>query len=122
MSAWGVSGKPIGKKPVRVYSEAQSINPELEGMDEVLITIRFDDGSMATNYLSINTKPAINECLIVGTEGRILVNITGGHDLKKLVGVFSTELFVHENLISSGSQTPHNFAVQMQEFLPAISK
>jgi predicted dehydrogenase len=109
-----------GKKPVRVYSEAQSINPELEGMDEVLITIRFDDGSMATNYLSINTKPAKNECLIVGTEGRILIDITGGHDLKKLVGIFATELYVHENFVFGGNQKPHNFAVQMREFLQAI--
>ncbi len=109
-----------GKKPVRVYSEAASINPELEGMDEVIITIRFDDGAMATNHLSLNTMPARNDLLIVGTEGRIQINIAGGHDLKQLVGVFSTELYFGDKLISSGTQSPHNFAVATREFVSAI--
>ena len=109
-----------GKKPVRVYSEAASINPELEGMDEVIITIRFDDGAMATNHLSLNTMPARNDLLIVGTEGRIQINIAGGHDLKQLVGVFSTELYLGDKLISSGTQHPHNFAVATKEFVSAI--
>ena len=109
-----------GKKPVRVYSEAASINPELEGMDEVIITIRFDDGAMATNHLSLNTMPARNVLLIVGTEGRIQINIAGGHDLKQLVGVFSTELYLGDTLISSGTQDPHNFAVATREFVSAI--
>ncbi len=111
-----------GKKPVRVYSEAASVNPDLEGMDEVTITIRFDDGSMATNHLSINTLPSRNDLLIVGTEGSIQVNIAGGHDLKKLVGVFSTELYVSGKLISSGTQSPQNFAVAMKEFITAINE
>lgn len=111
-----------GKKPIRVYSEAENINRQFQGMDEVLITIRFDDGSMATNYLSINTKPAKNECLIVGTEGRILVTLEGAHDVKKLIGVFASKLFVLDEHIPLGTQETHNFALEMKEFLSAIKE
>ncbi|MEE9399681.1 MAG: Gfo/Idh/MocA family oxidoreductase [Dehalococcoidales bacterium] len=108
------------RKPVRVYSEARSINPDLEGMDEVLITIRFDDGSMATNYLSMNTSPMKHECLIVGPKGRIDVAYDSGFD--KLIGVFSADLFLNGNLIRSDFPEFHQFAAQMREFLEAISQ
>jgi predicted dehydrogenase len=108
------------RKPVRVYSEARSINPDLEGMDEVLITIRFDDGSMATSYLSMNTTPMKHECLIVGPKGRIDVACGAGFD--KLIGVFSADLFLNGNLIRSDFPKFHQFAAQMREFLEAISE
>lgn len=109
-----------GRKPVRVYSEARSINPDMEGMDEVLITISFDDGSMATNYLSINTKPMKHECLIVGSKGRI--DITCGVGFDRLIGVFSADLFLNGNLVRSDFPKFHQFAAQMREFLEAISQ
>ncbi|MFQ6121977.1 MAG: Gfo/Idh/MocA family protein [Dehalococcoidales bacterium] len=109
-----------GRKPVRVYSEARSINPELEGMDEIIITIRFDDDSLATNYISINTRPMKHECLIVGPKGRI--DVTCGFGWDKLIGVFSADLFLNGNLVRSDFPTFHQFAVQMREFLEAISQ
>lgn len=111
-----------GKKPIRVYAEAENINKEFEGMDEVLLTIRFDDGAIATNYLSINTRPAKNEYLIVGTEGRMVATLEGAHDVKKLIGVFGSELFVRDKLVVSSPQVPHNFALEMKEFLSAINE
>jgi len=110
-----------GKKPVRIYSEARSMNPELEGMDEIVITIRFDDGSMATNHLSSNTKPRKHEVFIVGLDGSVGVIQHGGHDPGALVGVFSGELLLNgEKVPIPQEQGFHQFAVQMREFLSAI--
>lgn len=111
-----------GRKPVRVYAEAEAVNPEFTGMTEVLAVIRFDDGSIATNHLSINTRPARNECYIAGTEGSMSVTMTGAHDVKKLIGVFSSELIVNGKVVVSGDQVPHNFSLEMKEFLEAITQ
>jgi len=108
------------RKPVRVYAEARSLNPDLEGMDETVFTIRFDDGSIATNYISINTKPMRHECLIVGPEGSI--NVTCGAGFDKLIGVFSSSLYVNGELIKSDFPKFHQFAAQMREFVTAISE
>jgi predicted dehydrogenase len=108
------------RKPVRVYAEAQSINPDLEGMDETVFTIRFDDGSMATNYISLNTKPMKHECLIVGPEGRLEVTCGAGFD--KLIGVFSASLYRNGELIKSDFPKFHQFAAQIREFVTAISE
>ncbi|NVL91356.1 MAG: Gfo/Idh/MocA family oxidoreductase, partial [Desulfobacterales bacterium] len=111
-----------GRKPVRVYAEARSINPDFKGMDEIIITIRFDDDSMATNILSINTKPTKHECLIVGPKGRIDVVQRGGHVPGQLVGVFSGDLLLNGELVRSDAPKFHQFAAQMREFLEAISQ
>ena len=111
-----------GRKPVRVYSEAGSINPDFEGMDEIIITMRFDDNSTATNILSVNTKPTKHECLIVGPKGRIDVIQRGGHVPGELVGVFSGDLLINGELVRNNSPKFHQFAAQMQEFLEAISQ
>ncbi len=110
-----------GRKPVRVYSEARSINPDFQGMDEITITIRFDDDSMATNILSVNTRPMKYECFIAGPKGRIDVIQKGGFTPGKLVAVFSGDLLVNGELVRSDSPKFHEFAAQMREFLEAIS-
>jgi|GEM_PF-770276 len=110
------------RKPLRVYAEARSINPDFEGMDEIVITMRFDDDSMATNILSVNTRPTKHECLIVGPKGRIDVVQRGGHIPGQLVGVFSGDLLVNEEVVKSSAPSFHQFAAQMQEFLNAISQ
>jgi len=110
------------RKPVRIYAEACSINPDFEGMDEITITMRFDDDSMATNILSVNTKPTKHECLIVGPRGRIDVVQRGGHISGQLVGVFSGDLLVNGELVKSDAPRFHQFAAQMQEFISAITQ
>lgn len=109
-----------GRKPVRIYSEARSLNPDFEGMDEIIITLRFADDSMATSYLSVNTRPMKHECTIVGPKGRIDVVQGGGYD--KLIGVFSADLYLNGNLVRSAAPEFHQFAAQMKEFLEAISQ
>lgn len=108
------------RKPVRIYAEARSINPDFEGMDEITITMRFDDDSMATNILSVNTRPTKHECTIIGPGGRIDVVQRGGHIPGQLVGVFTGDLLVNGGLIKSDAPSFHQFAAQMQEFLNAI--
>lgn len=110
------------RKPVRIYAEAHSINPDFEGMDEIIITMRFDDDSMATNILSVNTRPMKHECLIVGPKGRIDVVQRGGHLPGQLVGVFTGDLLVNGELVKSDASSFHQFAAQMQEFINAISQ
>jgi predicted dehydrogenase len=110
------------RRPVRVYAEARSINPDFEGMDEIIITIRFDDDSMATNILSVNTKPTKHECLIGGPKGRIDVVQRGGHVPGELVGVFQGDLLINGELVRSDAPKFHQFAAQMREFLKAISQ
>jgi predicted dehydrogenase len=109
-----------GRKPVRVYSEARSINPDFEGMDEIVITMRFDDDSMATNLLSVNTRPTKHECLIVGPGGRLEVVQRGGHVPGQLVGIFEGDLLQNGELVKSDAPKFHQFAAQMREFLSAV--
>jgi len=110
------------RKPVRIYAEARSINPDFEGMDEIAITMRFDDDSMATNILSVNTRPTKHECWIVGPRGRLDVVQRGGHIPGQLVGVFTGDLLVNGELVKSNAPRFHQFAAQMQEFLSAIAQ
>lgn len=107
-----------GKKPVRVYAEGKDVNPVLEGYDEVTILIKFDDESIATNFLSINTKPSRHEGLVIGPKGSAYFSHAGDHI--GLIGTASTDLFINGALVMSGEQEPHIFAVQMKEFVSAI--
>lgn len=106
-----------GKKPVRVYSEARSLNPKFEGMDEIVIVIAFDDGAIATVHLSLNTYPELFGGYIVGPKGVISFRHVRGEGPP---GVFSCELSVNEKLIPTREPRTHNFALEMQEFSEAI--
>ena len=93
-----------------------------EGMDEITITMRFDDDSMATNILSVNTKPTKHECSIFGPKGHIDVVQLGGHIPGQLVGVFTGDLLVNGKVVKSDAPSFHQFATQMREFIAAISE
>ncbi len=107
-----------GRRPVRVYSEARSLNPKLTGMDEIVIVITFDDGSTATNHLSLNTSPSKKDCLIAGPQGSVF--FSHSDSASGLVGVFTCDFYLNGELVQSGEQQPHNFALQMKEFSTAI--
>ena len=77
---------------------------------------------MATNLLSVNTKPTKHECLIVGPKGRLEVVQQGGHIPGQLVGVFAGDLLLNGELVKSDTPKVHQFASQMREFLNAISQ
>lgn len=106
------------KKPVRVYAEAQPAIPPFEGYGEATVLIKFDDGATATNYLSLHTNPPRIEGIIVGPKGSLNFAHRGLYNT--LVGIPATDAYINGQLISSGEQEPHNFAVQMNEFVSAI--
>lgn len=107
-----------GKKPISVYATGISTNNLFEGHDEASITIKFDDGSLATNILSINTNPIIHDCLIVGEKGSMVFKQGVGNT--DLVGVEGTQLLFNGEMIQDGISEPHNFANQMKEFAASI--
>jgi predicted dehydrogenase len=106
-----------GKKPVRVYAEVFAKNPEFEGMDEIVIVTTFDDDSMATNHLSLNTQPEKFDGYIVGQKGVISFHQARGVGPP---GVFSCALTINNKLIPTSEPRSHNFALEMQEFSEAI--
>jgi predicted dehydrogenase len=108
------------KKPVRVYAEAQTALPPFEGYGEATLLIRFDDGAMATNYISIQTNPPRIEGLIVGPKGNL--NFVHGGLYDTFVGIPATDAYVNGEQVWSGGQELHNFAVQMDEFVSAIQE
>lgn len=105
-----------GKRPVRVYAEARSISGKFEGADELLLTISFDDGSIAMNHVSINTSPEKHDGLITGPKGSCSFKLLRG----PVLGIYYGELIVNGKPVRSGEQKPHNFALQMREFSEAI--
>jgi predicted dehydrogenase len=105
-----------GRRPVRVYAEARSMNSKFEGRDETLLTISFDDESMALNYISFNVRSEKHEGLITGPKGNYFLRLVRG----PMLGIFYVELFVNGELVRSGEQKPHNFALQMREFSEAV--
>jgi predicted dehydrogenase len=105
-----------GKKPVRVYAEARSIGGKFAGADELLLTISFDDESIAFNHISLNTSPEKHDGLITGPKGSYSFKLVRG----PILGIFYGELILNGKLVHSGDQKPHNFSLQMQEFSEAI--
>ncbi len=105
-----------GRKPVRVYAEARSVNRSFEGMDEIVVVISFDDGSIATNFLSLNSRPERFEGIILGPKGSMFLKMAR----TQVLGIFSSALFVNGELVYSSEQQPHNFALQIREFSEAI--
>jgi UDP-N-acetyl-2-amino-2-deoxyglucuronate dehydrogenase len=107
-----------GKVPERVYAEAASWNPDFEGPDEATIFIRFKDGAMATNYLSVNTRPSKQECLVVGPKGRM--HFRHGDTSIGLVGTGSIELSIGEEVVPEDPQKSNNIKQEEQNFIESI--
>ncbi len=107
-----------GKKPVSVYAQGCSHNPDFEGDDDATIVITFEDGSHATNFLSINNRPSRHEGLLIGTRGSIYFTHSGDHE--GLIGVPDTQLQINGQWVTFEDRVPHNFALQMREFLLSI--
>ena len=109
------------REPVSVYANGESNNPDFGGDDYATIVIGFDDGTHATNVLSLNNKPEKHDCLITGTEGSILWeqygNLSGS-----LVGTSDTDLWINGDQVELESDAPHNFALQIQEFVNSIDQ
>lgn len=106
------------RRVISVYSQGASNKDLFEGDDDATIILGFDDGTHATVYVSINNYPPRHEGLIIGSEGSMCFSHKGDHD--GLIGVAETDLYINGKLIMSGEQKPHNFVVQMDEFVNSI--
>ncbi|MCQ4334655.1 Gfo/Idh/MocA family oxidoreductase [Natronomonas sp. F2-12] len=109
------------REPVAVYAEGATNNETFEGDDDATIVIEFDDGTHATNFLSINNAPSVHRGLVVGSEGSISWDQHGDHS-GDLVGVASTDLMINGEPLSLEGEKPHNFALQMREFVDSIKE
>ncbi|MFC4440385.1 MULTISPECIES: Gfo/Idh/MocA family protein [Natrialbaceae] len=107
------------REPVSVYASGTSNNDDFEGHDDVTLVINFDDGTHATNFLSINNAPIRHQGLVVGEDGSIFWDQKGDHS-GELVGVATTNLEINDESITQAGNEPHNFALQMKEFAESI--
>lgn len=106
------------REPVSVLAQGTSNNPDFEGDDDITIIIGFNDGTQATCFLGINNRYPIHEGNLIGTEGTIKWSQTGDH--VGLIGTADTDLYINGEKIYSGPSNPHNFAIQMKEFVDSI--
>lgn len=102
-----------------VFATGASKDDYFEGHDEATVVIEFKDGLNVTGFLSINNKYPKHEVQIIGENGTIFFSQCGDHD-GDLVGIAATDLYHNGELVMSGAPTPHNFTLQMKEFVESI--
>lgn len=108
-----------GKRPVSVYAESRNITDVFEGDDASTVVIRFDDGTIATNYLSICNSPYVHNCLIEGKNGSIFFEHQGDH--VGVIGVSSTDVYLNGEKIQAPEE-PDCFTLEAREFVTAIQE
>ncbi|WP_338450093.1 Gfo/Idh/MocA family oxidoreductase [Niallia oryzisoli] len=106
------------RDPVSVFASGVSNNPDFEGHDDITIIIGFNDGTQATCFLGTNNRYPKHEGHLIGKEGSIFWSQTGDH--VGLIGTADTDLIVNGERIMTGESIPHNFAIQMKEFVDSI--
>jgi UDP-N-acetyl-2-amino-2-deoxyglucuronate dehydrogenase len=102
----------VGSKPTRVYAQTRRLRDLWEGEDEAVLTVEFEDGSLGTGYISLNTRVPVNDRLVNGPHGslRLLDDRT---------------LWVNDDLKLEEPVTPYiqgdaSFENQIREFAGAI--
>lgn len=111
----------VDSEPASVYAEGTANNPDFEGDDDATLLVRFEDGTQATNFLSINNRDPTHRGLVVGTEGSIRWEQSGDH-AGGLVGVASTDMRIGGEPVTVPEDAPHNFTNQMREFAASIQE
>lgn len=107
------------RDPVSVTATGASHNHDFEGDDDVTITIHFDDGSHATNFLTTNSNELHHDGIIIGTKGGMSWEQPGWDDSRPL-GTTPVEAAINGSPIDAELELPHNFAIQMNEFVSSI--
>ena len=103
----------IDSKPSEVYAISYQNNSTWKGPDEALIAVKFEDGRFASTHLSFNTIPEINEKVIQGKNGTIVVK----RDQEILL---NGELVITHEEQMDYLKGGENFVRQMDEFIDAI--
>jgi len=105
-----------GETPVSLYALTQSRGANFSGMDEADIIAKFKNGATGTVHLSFNTKPSINEFIIVGEKTSAILS---EYSTGKPFG-FGYILKIDGRTVFEGEQNPNNFVVQLNEFIDSI--
>lgn len=106
------------RRPVSVYARGYSSNDVFEGDDQCSIIITMDDGSFITNHLSINTFPAVHDCIINGPKGTM--SFSHRYTKGRPVGRFETNLFVNGEMVFKDDEKEWSFLNELKEFVGAI--
>lgn len=104
----------IGSKPTRVYARTRRLRDQWEGEDEVILVIDFEDGSLGTGYISLNSRPPVNDRWINGPAGSMQL----GDD---------RNLSINGKMTVQQEVTPYihgdsSFERQFREFVSAITE
>jgi len=112
----------FGERPRRVVMEASNNNPHWEGEDEVVITLSFAAGGMASIVMSWNARPVPDEKSLSADWGasafsyeRFVVGSEGTLQLRD-----EQQLFLNGQLVLADREGTDNFAVELREFANAV--
>lgn len=108
-----------GKKPISVFAESRNISEVFEGDDASTVVIKFEDGTMATNYLSISNSPYVHNCLIEGKTGSVFFEHQGDH--VGIIGVSTTDVYLNGEK-QDVPEEPDCFTLQIRELVTAIQE
>jgi predicted dehydrogenase len=106
------------RQPFSVYARGYSNNPYFEGDDQGSVIITMDDGSFITNHLSINTSPAVHDCVINGPQG--VMSFSHCYKKDRPVGRSETNLFVNGEMVFEENGKEWSFLNQLKKFVEAI--
>ncbi|KXX61623.1 Gfo/Idh/MocA family protein [Rhodococcus sp. LB1] len=104
----------IGSRPTRVYAQTRRLRDLWEGEDEAMMMVEFEDGSLASGHISLNTRVPVNDRLINGPKGSMRLTDDRNLWLNNTQTV-TEELTPYINGDSS-------FNNQFREFVDAIRK
>jgi len=107
------------RDPVAVAASGANHNPEFEGDDDVTITIHFEDGSHATNFLTTNSNELHHNGILIGTDGGMRWEQAEWDDSRPF-GTTPMEASINGTPVDADAELPHNFAIEMNEFVTAI--
>lgn len=106
-----------GRRPVEVVCRTRHLGVGFEGDDATTIIVTFDDGTFATNYISVTNHPIRHQILIEGRTGSVFLDHTGDHE--GTVGAADTRLELNGQRVECPDE-PNCFEEQMREFAEAI--
>lgn len=89
-----------------VYAQARVNNEYWNDYDEITVQMSLVDGPMATYQHSLNTPFGAWECMVIGTEGAMLVD--------------SQQIRLDEEVIEAPLDSPASWRTQVGEFVRAI--
>lgn len=102
----------IGSRPTRVYAQTRRLRDLWEGEDEAMLMVEFEDGSLASGHISLNTRVPVNDRLINGPLGSM--RLTDDRNL----WVNNAQTVTEE--VTSYINGDSSFNIQFREFVDAV--